>query len=60
MQVVRVSESEYKIPKEMLWCLILAMLIVMQYVVTMYLFTMRARIKVFTRRFMEQFDEMHK
>ena len=60
MQIVRVPESEYKIPKEMLWCLILAMAIVIQYLITIYAVTMRARIKVFNRKFMEQFDEIHR
>ena len=53
MQIERVSESEYNIPKELLWCLILAMAIIIQYVFTIYVFTMRARIRVFSRQFME-------
>ena len=60
MQIVRVTESEYKIPKEILWCLILALAIVMQYAFTIYFVTMRARIRVFSRKFMEQFDEIHR
>ena len=60
MQIARVSESEYKIPKELLWCLIMAMAITVQYVATMYMVTMRARAKAFTRKFMEQFDEIHR
>ena len=60
MQIVRVPEAEYKIPKELLWCLILAMAIVLQYVFTIYFVTMRIRIKTFTRKFMEQFDEQHR
>ena len=44
MQIVRVPESEYQIPKELLWCLILALAITMQYALTIYLVTMRARI----------------
>ena len=60
MQIVRVPDSEYKIPKELLWCLILAMAIIMQYVFTMYFVTMRMRIKTFTREFMSQFDDEHR
>ena len=60
MQIVRVPEEQYKIPKEMLWCLILAMAIVIQYLITIYAVTMRARIKIFNRKFMEQFDDMHR
>ena len=60
MQIVRVTESEYKIPKEILWCLILALAIVMQYALTIYFVTMRARIRIFSRKFMEQFDEIHR
>ena len=57
---MRVPEAEYQIPKELLWCFILAMAIVLQYVVTIYAVTMRARISVFNRKFMEQFDERHR
>ena len=60
MQIVRVPDSEYKIPKELLWCLILAMAIILQYVFTMYFVTMRMRIKTFTREFMCQFDDEHR
>ena len=60
MQIVRVPEAEFKIPKELLWCLILAMAIILQYVITIYAVTMRARIQVFSRKFMEQFDEVHR
>mgnify|MGYP000915892281 CR=1 FL=1 len=60
MQIVRVPESEYKIPKELLWCLILALAIALQYVATIYLVTMRIRIKTFSRKVMEQFDEVHR
>ena len=56
MQIVRVPEADYKVPKELLWCLILALAIVLQYVITIYAVTMRARISIFTRKFMEQFD----
>ena len=56
MQITRVPEAEYQIPKELIWCIIMALAIVMQYVITMYAFTMRARLSVFTRQFMQQFD----
>ena len=57
---MRVPEADYQIPKELLWCIIMAMAIVMQYVITMYAFTMRARLSVFTRQFMSQFDDEHR
>ena len=60
MQIERVPESQYVIPKELLWVFILTMAIVLQYVATMYTATMSARIKSFTRAFMEQFDEEHR
>merc|ERR1712156_322150 len=54
------GEDQYKIPKELLLCLILAMTIVLQYIFTLYAVTMRARIQIYTRKFMEQFDEDHR
>ena len=60
MQIVRVPEDQYTFPKELLWCLILALAIVLQYVFTMYFVTMRARISIYTREFMSQFDDEHK
>lgn len=60
MKIERVPESDFKIPKELLWCLILALAICLQYVLTMYFVTMRARLRAFNRKFMEQFDEMHR
>ena len=38
----------------------MALFITLQYIFTIYAFTMRARIQVFTRKFMEQFDAEHR
>ena len=45
--------------KEFQWVLILLLAIGLQYLVTIYAFTMKTRVQTFTREFMKQFDDMH-
>ena len=60
LNVVQVQDSTYKLPREFVWTIILVMAIVLQYVATIYLVTMRARIAAFRRKFMHNFDAEHK
>ena len=53
MQITAATEAEYKIPKDFQWVLILLMATGLQYLVTIYGFTMKARISAFTASFME-------
>ena len=59
MKITAVPESQFDIPKEYKWVLLVVCAILLQYALTMYFFTMRARIQVFRRSFMRQFDEEH-
>ena len=52
LQVKAVGEANYKIPKEFLYVLIAVFALIMQYILTIYFVTMRARIVIFRRKFM--------
>ena len=53
------APADYKLPTEFVYVLIGGFAIVLNYVLTMYLFTMKARIQSYRRRFMKQFDAEH-
>ena len=59
MEIRLVEATRPKIPTEFAYVLIMLGAIAIQYVLTMYFFTMKARIACFRRGFMRQFDEMH-
>ena len=59
MQVTIVAADQYTMDKSFQWVLILLMTITLQYLFTIYLFTMPARIRAFTADFMAQFDKEH-
>ena len=59
MNVRAVSAAEFKLPKEFLNVLVVVMALCIQYVSTMYFVTMRARITIYRRKFMSQFDKIH-
>ena len=59
MQIVAVAEAQYTIPKEFQWVLIMILAIGLQYLVTIYTVTFKARMQVFTPKFLEQFQEEH-
>ena len=55
-----VDASQFKIPKELMFTLVVVFALVIQYIITMYTVVMRVRLQVFRRKFMNQFDAMHK
>ncbi len=59
MQVQAATASEFNFSKPTIWVLLTIALIVFEYILVIYFFTMRARIQVFRRTFMRQFDKEH-
>ena len=53
------APTDYPYTKAFTCVLIVVCLLVIQYAITMYFFTMAARIKVFTKEFMDQFKQLH-
>jgi len=51
--------ANYPYEKSFTWVLVLVCLLVIQYAMTMYVFTMRARISAFNKEFMSKFNEEH-
>ena len=60
LNIVEVNEVSYKLPKEFVMTAVIVMGLVLQYIVTIYAVTMRARITAFRGHFMKQFAEEHK
>ena len=60
MDIPTATEQEFQAAiKPLRWVLILVMAIALQYLITIYVFTMSARIKTFRGRIMEQFNKEH-
>ena len=59
MKIAATTQTGLNIPKQYVWVLLMLALIVFQYVLTIYFFTMRARLAVFRRNFLRQFDKEH-
>ena len=61
MKIVAVPEASFTLKdnKNAIWVLLVITLIAVQYVLTMYFVTMRARIAVFNKDFMSQFNKQH-
>ena len=60
LKVREVSADQYKLPKEFQLTILLVFSMALLYVITIYFVTMRARIGIYRRSFMRQFDEIHK
>ena len=60
LKVEVVSAARFKLPKELLYVLIVLLALFLQYSATIWGVTMRARIQIYKRTFMRQFDELHK
>lgn len=61
MEIVALpADTPYPYEQNFTWVLILICLLAIQYMVTMYAFTMRMRIKSYTVEFMKQFENDHK
>ncbi len=60
MQVIIAPAAATVIPKEYASVLIGVIMICLQYVLTVMLFTMGARVTVYRRTFMRQFDDIHR
>ena len=61
MKIVAAPASAFdaQFSKNFVWVLLVLALIVVQYVLTMYFVTMRARINAFNKDFMSQFNKQH-
>lgn len=61
MEIVALEPgTSYPYPMNFTWVLILVCLLAIQYMITMYAFTMRMRLKCFTPAFMKNFEAEHK
>ena len=59
MKIVAVPSDQFTFQKEQLWIYIICLASCIMYIVVAYAITMRIRMQVFDRKFMEQFDKEH-